>query len=622
MSEMANNTYGSGPQLPSYMKKQAKANIDASAARKQKETETAKKTASSASRSRAAAAGTARRSTAAGTTSVKPASRPAQKAAPAQRSAPRTNAATSKKTAAAKKTQSSSSKSRKRKTKKKMNTKRLMQVLGIAAAGLVAVVGLVWFMNRDTVGNVPTDIEGIMNTKKTFRDGVKLIGVDVSGMTPEEATGLVKYAAEKKLEKVAVSVALDDATWTFGAKDLGMSYDLTDMFADGLAFGRSDDSEVQDVFAAGAGEFDAKYTWDRSAIEFALTQLELSINKEATQPYAEPIADWASEERFNYIAGEEGRALNVAATADDIEYALRTGDFTATVEPVINAVLPELTIEDVKLHTQYIAEYTTKFSAARDDEIKQNRLFNIQKAADIINANTILPGTEWSFNTVVGPRTYELGWKGANGISGGKEYTVQAGGGICQPSTTLYNALLGANAEIVDRRAHSIPSDYVDVGLDATVDTRGIDFVFRNNTEYPMYIFARVQRVEGSSSRHTITVYVYGEPLPEGVTYKSRSDIIEVMDRSAETIYTEDPTIPTGYQKETVVQHEGYIAEAYLDKYVNGELAESKLLYQDKYKGNPAEISIGTGPALKAGEPVPEGLVPVGTPPTPASSRA
>jgi len=619
---MANNTYGSGPQLPSYMKKQAKANIDASAARKQKETETAKKTASSASRSRAAAAGTARRSTAAGTTSVKPASRPAQKAAPAQRSAPRTNAATSKKTAAAKKTQSSSSKSRKRKTKKKMNTKRLMQVLGIAAAGLVAVVGLVWFMNRDTVGNVPTDIEGIMNTKKTFRDGVKLIGVDVSGMTPEEATGLVKYAAEKKLEKVAVSVALDDATWTFGAKDLGMSYDLTDMFADGLAFGRSDDSEVQDVFAAGAGEFDAKYTWDRSAIEFALTQLELSINKEATQPYAEPIADWASEERFNYIAGEEGRALNVAATADDIEYALRTGDFTATVEPVINAVLPELTIEDVKLHTQYIAEYTTKFSAARDDEIKQNRLFNIQKAADIINANTILPGTEWSFNTVVGPRTYELGWKGANGISGGKEYTVQAGGGICQPSTTLYNALLGANAEIVDRRAHSIPSDYVDVGLDATVDTRGIDFVFRNNTEYPMYIFARVQRVEGSSSRHTITVYVYGEPLPEGVTYKSRSDIIEVMDRSAETIYTEDPTIPTGYQKETVVQHEGYIAEAYLDKYVNGELAESKLLYQDKYKGNPAEISIGTGPALKAGEPVPEGLVPVGTPPTPASSRA
>lgn len=628
VSEMANNTYGSGPQLPSYMKKQAKVTIDASAARKQKETETARKTASSASRNQAAAAGTARRSTAAAGTGTRTATakkstapKPAAKKTAAAKSTQRTaSAAAAQKTSAAKKTQSAK-KSGVKKTKKKMNTKRLMQVLGIAAAGLVAVVALVWFMNRDTVGSVPTDIEGIMNTKKTFRDGVKLIGVDVSGMTPEEATGLVKYAAEKKLEKVAVSVVLDDATWTFGAKDFGMSYDLTDMFADGLAFGRSDDSEVQDVLAAGAGEFDAKYTWDRSAIEFALTQLELSINKEATQPYAEPIADWASEERFNYIAGEEGRALNVAATADDIEYALRTGNFTATVEPVINAVLPELTIEDVKLHTQYIAEYTTKFSAARDDEIKQNRLFNIQKAADIINANTILPGTEWSFNTVVGPRTYELGWKGANGISGGKEYTVQAGGGICQPSTTLYNALLGANAEIVDRRAHSIPSDYVDVGLDATVDTRGIDFVFRNNTEYPMYIFARVQRVEGSSSRHTITVYVYGEPLPEGVTYKSRSDIIEVMDRSAETIYTEDPTIPTGYQKETVVQHEGYIAEAYLDKYVNGELAESKLLYQDKYKGNPAEISIGTGPALKAGEPVPEGLVPVGTAPTPASSR-
>ena len=82
--------------------------------------------------------------------------------------------------------------------------------------------------------------------------------------------------------------------------------------------------------------------------------------------------------------------------------------------------------------------------------------------------------------------------------------------------------------EIVDRRAHTIPSDYVPVGLDATVDTRGIDFVWKNNTDMPAYIFAKVEKVEGSSSRHTITVYVYGKPLPEGVTYQSRNEIIAV----------------------------------------------------------------------------------------------
>ena len=74
-----------------------------------------------------------------------------------------------------------------------------------------------------------------------------------------------------------------------------MSYDLTEMFAEGLAYGRSDEEEVQDVLAAGAGEFDAKYTWDRDAILRALAQLAPSINTEATQPYAEPITDWKAK---------------------------------------------------------------------------------------------------------------------------------------------------------------------------------------------------------------------------------------------------------------------------------------------------------------------------------------
>ena len=621
---MANYTYDPGPQLPNYMKKRAEAGAPSGTARAAKETAPRKKTSSSTARS---GGGTARK-VSSGVQAGRTAKPQTQKRGTNSSKTTHSAAKTTNGVVSAKKRGGTTGEN---KRKKAQQRKRMLHVLLVAAVGLAGIICIIWLANRDDTGNIPTDIEAIMSTKKTFRDGVKLIGVDVSGMTPEEATGLVKYAAEKRLEKVAVTVALEDAGWTFSASDLGMSYDLTEMFVDGLAYGRSDDSEVQDVLAAGAGEFDAEYTWSRETILLALAQLEPSINTEATQPYAEPITDWESEERFNYIAGAEGRALNAEATADKIEYALRTGEFVTTVEPVVNAVLPTNTIDEVKAHTQYISEYTTTFSAARDDETKQNRLFNIRKAADIINGNTIRPGEQWSFNTVVGPRTFELGWKAANGISGGKEYTLQAGGGICQPSTTLYNALLcaganmdeGADIAIVDRRAHTIPSDYVDVGLDATVDTRGIDFVFQNNTEYPLFIFAEVKNVEGRSSRYQITVYVYGEPLPEGVTYKSRSEITEVISREAETVYTNVTSIPTGYQKERIEQRAGYIAEAYLDKYVNGERVEeeSKLLYTDRYEGNPAEIDIGTGPALQAGEAVPEGLVPVDTPPTPADIR-
>ena len=110
---------------------------------------------------------------------------------------------------------------------------------------------------------------------------------------------------------------------------------------------------------------------------------------------------------------------------------------------------------------------------------------------------------------------------------------------------------------------------------DNTVFTRGIDFVWKNNTDMPAYIFAKVENVEGSSSRNTITVYVYGKPLPEGVTYKSRNEIIEEASRQAEAIYTNDASIPTGYQLERVQGHKYYVAEAYQDKYVDGKLAVS-----------------------------------------------
>lgn len=399
---MANYTYDPGPQLPNYMKKRVEAGAPSGAARAAKETAPRKKTSSSAVGS---GGGTARK-VSSGAQAGRTAKPQTQKRGTNSSKTTHSAAKTTNPTAASAKKRGGTTGENKR--KKAQQRKRMLHVLLAAAVGLAGIICIIWLASREDTDNIPTDIEAIMSTKKTFRDGVKLIGVDVSGMTPEEATGLVKYAAEKKLEKVAVTVALEDAGWTFSASDLGMSYDLTEMFADGLAYGRSDDSEVQDVLAAGAGEFDAEYTWSRETILLALAQLEPSINTEATQPYAEPITDWESKERFNYIAGAEGRALNAEATADKIEYALRTGEFVTTVEPVVNAVLPTNTIDEVKAHTQYISEYTTTFSAARDDETKQNRLFNIRKAADIINGNTIRPANNGALTRLWGPAPLNL----------------------------------------------------------------------------------------------------------------------------------------------------------------------------------------------------------------------
>lgn len=612
--KMANDkysgSYNAGPQLPSYMKKNTTA-----AKRTAAQGTAARSTAPSARTSAAAKRTTATRSTATRSTASRSSARSSTAHSAAARStASRSSARSSTAHSAAAKanTRHAANQVQHKKRKRKKSGSGALKWIALAAAALICVIIIVSIANSGGADAV-ADMDKLMQTGKRFKAGVKLIGVDVSGMTPEEATGLVKNAAEKKLKTVAVTISSGENSWTLDSDAMGMGYDIADALADGLNFGRGEDDNTVVITDGGVGEFDAKYTWDRGKIISALAAMSQSINTEATAAYAEPVTDWSQEERFIYHAGEEGITLNEEATADAIEKALEQGEFVCTVEATVNAVLPGGNIDDLKAATSFIASYTTKFSARRDDEVKQNRKFNIQKAADIINGNTIQPGEEWSFNTVVGPRTYELGWKGANGISGGKEYTIQAGGGICQVSTTLYNALLCANMEIVDRRAHTIPSDYVPVGLDATVDTRGIDFVWKNNTDMPAYIFAKVENVEGSSSRHTITVYVYGKPLPEGVTYQSRNEIIEERSRQDEAIYTNDASIPTGYQLERVQGHKYYVAEAYQDKYVDGKLAESKLLYTDKYKGNPPEVSIGTGAPLASGQTPDPAWQPYGT---------
>ncbi len=616
--KMANDkysgSYNAGPQLPSYMKKNmttAKRTTQPAAARSTAKSGAPSARTSAAAKRTTAAHTTATRSTATRSTASRSSARSSTAhSAAARSSATRSTAAHS--TAAKANTRHAANQVQHKKRKRKKSGSGTLKWIALAAAALICVIIIMSIANSGGADAV-ADMDKLMQTSKRFKAGVKLIGVDVSGMTPEEATGLVKNAAEKKLKTVAVTISSGENSWTLDSDAMGMGYDIADALADGLNFGRGEDDNTVVITDGGVGEFDAKYTWDRGKIISALAAMSQSINTEATAAYAEPVTDWTQEERFIYHAGEEGITLNEEATADAIEKALGQGEFVCTVEATVNAVLPGGNIDDLKAATSFIASYTTKFSARRDDEVKQNRKFNIQKAADIINGNTIQPGEEWSFNTVVGPRTYELGWKGANGISGGKEYTIQAGGGICQVSTTLYNALLCANMEIVDRRAHTIPSDYVPVGLDATVDTRGIDFVWKNNTDMPAYIFAKVENVEGSSSRHTITVYVYGKPLPEGVTYQSRNEIIEERSRQDEAIYTNDASIPTGYQLERVQGHKYYVAEAYQDKYVDGKLAESKLLYTDKYKGNPPEVSIGTGAPLASGQTPDPAWQPYGT---------
>jgi vancomycin resistance protein YoaR len=181
------------------------------------------------------------------------------------------------------------------------------------------------------------------------------------------------------------------------------------------------------------------------------------------------------------------------------------------------------------------------------------------------------------------------------------DYEMQAGGGICQVSTTLYNALLcnGPEIGITERKHHSWPSHYADYGLDATVSTGGPNLVFVNNTSATLYIFAYA-----NDEDYTMTVYIYGAPLPDGVTYKVRGVTTETNEPE-EPIVTENPNWPTGFTYKEISSRTGYVAVAYRDKYINGELAETEELYTDTYRAVQGKTTIGTGDAS-----LPEPVIP------------
>jgi len=148
----------------------------------------------------------------------------------------------------------------------------------------------------------------------------------------------------------------------------------------------------------------------------------------------------------------------------------------------------------------------------------------------------------------------------------------------------------------------------VDKGLDATVDSiTNIDLKFRNDTGAPIYLYAYIDDVPDTKYK-TITFEIYGKSLPDGVTYKTRSEIKETI-RRKDVNYTDDDTIPRGYKLVTLEARNGYVVEAYQDKYVNGVLESSELLYTDTYKGNAEEARRGTAsPKYYA---PPEGAVPI-----------
>ena len=470
---------------------------------------------------------------------------------------------------------------------------RLMRFLFFTTVALTVVIIIIACVKENNILGITPQPP----TESIFKEDVTVMGLSIGGMTISQAKSALQEQIRTELSNVNIVLREADASYTLTAVDMSIRTNLDDVLQNAIEQGDGDTITFKgDPLAI-------KFIPDPDTLAQRIGVIAGSFNTDPVEPTFEAKLSEGNKPEFIYVEGKDGRVLDEAATVQAVLALIENNELQGVVQPTYTSVAPMTSVDALKENTKFRAKYTTRYKRSSSDEVVKNRCFNIQKGADLLNGCILQPGEEFSFNGYVGLRSEAAGWKLANGISGGKEYTLQAGGGICQVSTTLYNAILSANVKVTYRKPHSIPSDYVPKGLDATVDSSGIDLNFMNDTYAPLYIFAYVSKDPESSSYLNLTVELYGEPLPNGTVYKPKSELLEEIPRE-DTVYTDDPTIPRGYQLTKVVRRDGYVAEAFLEEYQDGKLVNTVSLGQSKYRGNSAEISVGTGDPMNVTIPV------------------
>lgn len=215
------------------------------------------------------------------------------------------------------------------------------------------------------------------------------------------------------------------------------------------------------------------------------------------------------------------------------------------------------------------------------------RKHNIKKAAEALNGVFIDAGGEFSFNRTVGERTEKNGYKKAKIIVNGR-FVDGVGGGVCQVSTTLYNALLLGGIKITEYHAHSLPVSYIAPSFDAMVNSGSADLRFVNNTHNPLILYAAADDAQ-------ITISIFGESTSE--KYVRQSIITEELLPPAEEITFDDellyPDLYEGEKKVLCYGKKGYVSEGVLIKYVNGKPLSSTVIRKDRYNPTRGLIVIG-----------------------------
>lgn len=448
-------------------------------------------------------------------------------------------------------------------------------------------------------------------TSTKIIQGVSIRNIDVSGLTKDEAKKKVTEILNSELQKDIV-LKYKDYTTTLKPSQIQFKYNIEDAVNKAYQVGREEniiesnykiidtfmnkidipiintynkELENQLIFAVEEGLPDAveqpsyyiengniillsgnegtiiqKEKLSNSIIETIIDEnnieKQVEIPVELIKPYQTDVDKFRE---LIYVAPQNAyytsdpfvvypEVIGVDFNADEVKQMLKEYKDSYTI-PLIYT-FPEITKNEIgtEAFPDLLASFSTRYNAS-----DTNRTTNLRLASEKINGTVLIPGEEFSYNTIVGERTTAAGYKDAKIFSDG-EIIDGLGGGICQISSTLYNAALYANLEITDRRNHQFVTSYLKAGLDATVVYGSQDFKFKNSRQYPIKIVSEVKN-------GTAKIQIYG--LREEVEYDIKLEPV-VQQSNSNSIKT----------------------VTYKYKYLNGQEIDKTIISKDTYKRN------------------------------------
>ena len=411
-----------------------------------------------------------------------------------------------------------------------------------------------------------------------FYDGTTVEGIDVSDMTLESA--LAYWEAEVEPAYAQRTVSLDSGA-TLTAAQLGYSSDYAAVLARAWNAGQTGSLEERYARIAERQAQPASYSVTRtlytdSAIESFAESMAAQIDRPAQDAALESFD--VDSFQFNYVEEVAGSRLDTQALARDIAQALDAGGGSVALS--VESIQPEVTVASLSSQYGMIAYAVTNASSS-----SSNRLTNIALSLELINGTQLDPGETFSFNETVGERTTDRGFKVATAYSSG-EVTEEVGGGICQVSTTLFNAAVKSDMEIVERHNHSLTVSYVDLGKDAAVDWGNKDLRFTNTGDEPVYIVCLL-----TDDKH-VRIGFFGKLLPNGESITVEGETTGTI--GYETVYQPNLSFPSGYSEVTQRGRNGYTAVAYKIRWdAEGNQISSELLCSSTYRTTNEIIEYG-----------------------------